>query len=366
MRVLVSIGTRPEIIKLAPVVQALRARGGFDVRVLFTAQHRDLLDGPAAFFGIAPDVDLNLMTAGQTLNGLTARLFSALDAVYADERPALVIGQGDTTTVAATAIAAFHRRIPFAHVEAGLRTGDLDNPFPEEANRRLAAVVTRLHFAPTAGAAAALHAEGVPADRVFVTGNTVVDALLATAARTDIAPPVTLVSGQPLVVVTMHRRESFGAPMRRTIGALAELARMRPDTLFVFPVHPNPEVQRAAAELPKLPNIRCIDPPAYGPFVALMKHATVALSDSGGIQEEAPSLGVPVLVLRETTERPEAINAGTARLVGTDPARIIAETLQLLDDPIERARRTAEGNPFGDGRAAARIVEHIFHRAPRS
>jgi UDP-N-acetylglucosamine 2-epimerase (non-hydrolysing) len=365
-RILVVVGTRPEAVKMAPVVHALRAAPALSSRVLATAQHRELLDQIHAFFGIAPERDLDLMRPGQSLAELTSRMLAALDPVLADEAPDLVLAQGDTTTVLCTALASRYRRIPFGHVEAGLRTGDLDNPFPEEMNRVLVGRLAALHFAPTAAAAANLRREGVPDAAVATTGNTVIDALLWAAPRVDaamFAPP----PGKRLVLVTAHRRENFGAPLERIAMALRQLAD-RPDVHVLFPVHPNPNVRDVVhAVLGRHPAIRLCDPLDYPAMVAAMRACTLILTDSGGVQEEAPSLGKPVLVLRTTTERPEGIAAGAAKLVGTDRDAIVAAASALLDDEhAYRAMATVQ-NPYGDGRAAARIVDAIraFVGAPR-
>ena len=354
--VLVVIGTRPELIKLAPVVASLKARpDGLRVRVLFTGQHRDLLDQMAAFFGIQCDVDLQVMRPGQQLPELTARMVTGLDEVLAAETPDAVLAQGDTTSVLCAALACFYRRIPFGHVEAGLRTDTLFSPFPEEGNRRLVGRLATWHFAPTATARGRLLAEGIPDAAVFAVGNTIVDAIQSVAAR-DLPLPFPVPDG-PLALVTLHRRESFGAPVRRVFGALRTLLAEHPDLTLVYPVHPNPNVRGPAhAALGDLPNARLVEPLGYGDFVALMKRATLLLSDSGGVQEEAPSLGVPLLVLRESTERPEGIEAGVALLVGTDPDVILREARRLLSDPDARAAMRSASNPYGDGHAADRIA----------
>lgn len=362
IRVLCAIGTRPEAIKMAPVVHALRGDARFAARVLFTGQHRELLDQVDAYFGIAPDRDLAVMQAGQALPALTARLIEGLDATLADEAPDVVLAQGDTTTVFATALACYYRRIPFGHVEAGLRTDDLFSPYPEEANRRLASVLTTHHFAPTARACDNLLREGVPGERVHITGNTVVDALQGLAAR-ELPLPFAVPEG-PLVLITLHRREHFGAPLRGILEALRRVFEARPGVTGVYPVHPNPQVREPALEvLGGLANVRLVDPLDYGGFMALMRRATLLMTDSGGVQEEAPSLGIPLLVLRDVTERPEGVEAGVARLCGTDPERIYQAAVHLLDDPeARRAMRTAT-NPYGDGRAAQRIVRVLAEAA---
>jgi UDP-N-acetylglucosamine 2-epimerase (non-hydrolysing) len=350
-RALIAIGTRPELVKLAPVVRALRAHPGFDVQVLFTGQHRELLDQMAKTFGITADLDLEVMRERQGLAELTGRLVTGLDAALTTLAPDLVLGQGDTTTVFATALACFYRNIPFGHVEAGLRTDDLRRPFPEEGNRRLVAPLTRWHFAPTDVAAKNLLREGVPEAQVYTVGNTVIDALLAIAPT---AAPVVPPDSRKLMLLTLHRRESFGAPLRAILEAIRALLLSRPDVLLVYPVHPNPEVRGPAeAILGEVKNARLTAPLDYETFIGTMKAATVVLSDSGGVQEEAPALGVPALVLRDTTERPEGVASGVAWLVGTDPVRIVAEASRWLSaDPPPRPT----GSPYGDGHAASRIA----------
>lgn len=355
-RILVVVGTRPEAVKLAPVVHALRQQPWAAPRVLATAQHRQLLDQIHAFFGIRPDRDLDLMRPDQTLADLTARMVAAMDPVLADEQPALVLAQGDTTTVMVAALCCFYRRIPFGHVEAGLRTFDFDNPFPEEMNRVLVGRMAALHFAPTETSRQNLLREGVPAAAVHTTGNTVIDALLWAAQRVDaaaFAPP----AGKKLVLVTAHRRENFGEPFAEVCAALRQLAN-RPDVHLLYPVHPNPNVRDVALRLlGGHESIRLVDPLDYPAMVAAMRACTLILTDSGGVQEEAPSLGKPVLVLRTTTERPEGVAAGAAMLVGTERERIVAEAARLLDDPAAYRAMANVANPYGDGRAAARIVE---------
>ena len=351
------IGTRPEAIKMAPVVRALRATGRFDVYVLFTGQHRGLLDRAAADFGLTADADLDLMRPDQGLASLTARLLEGIEGVLAARPFDVVLAQGDTTTVLAAALTAFYRRIPFAHVEAGLRTESIDSPFPEEANRRLAGALTTIHFAPTRGALANLLAEGVPADRIVVTGNTGIDALLDASGR---APelPVAVSPVDRLVLVTLHRRESLGAPLRGVLGAIRDAIAGVPRARVVWPVHPNPHVQQAAKEmLGDVPGVELVEPQGYLPFVSLMKRADVIVTDSGGVQEEAPTFGAPILVVRETTERPEGVEAGLAELVGTDPERIARRLGTLLTTGV---RRTRTVNPYGDGRASLRIADSLI------
>jgi UDP-N-acetylglucosamine 2-epimerase (non-hydrolysing) len=378
-KVAVVFGTRPEAIKLAPVVLALQAHSAFTCRVCVTAQHRQMLDQVLEIFGLTPDTDLNLMEPNQTLGRLTARSVEALDQYFAGEKPQLVLVQGDTTTVFCAALAAFYHRIPVGHVEAGLRTGDLQSPWPEEANRVLTTRLTALHFAPTAASRCNLLDEGVPDERIFVTGNTVVDALFLALEKVKAAPPTipglsveTLHTwkGKPVVLITGHRRENHGAGFESICRAIAELAHRFPEAQFVYPVHLNPNVREPVGRIlgvGRLGNVHLIDPLAYLPFVALMERATVVLTDSGGIQEEAPSLGKPVLVMRDTTERPEAVTAGTVKLVGTDFQRIVDETAKLLTDRAAYEAMARAHNPYGDGKATGRIVEacrNFFGGAP--
>lgn len=362
-KVLVVFGTRPEAIKLAPVIERLRERpDDFDVRVCVTAQHREMLDQVLELFGIVPDADLDVMQAGQTLSDLTARALTGLTRVFESERPDVVVVQGDTTTTFTAALAAFYLGIPVAHVEAGLRSGDPRAPFPEELNRVMTSRLAAVHFAPTSVSRDALLREGIDPGAIHVTGNTVIDALLETAGHPYefASGPIAdvLAGGRRIVVVTLHRRENWGEPSRRVFEAIAALTRRFPDIEVVFAVHRNPRVRDvAAAVLSGVERVHLVEPLAYLPFVKLLAASTLIVSDSGGIQEEAPSLGKPVLVLRDVTERPEAVDAGTVLLVGTDPDRIVAEAAALLDDAgryAEMARRT---NPFGDGTAAARIAD---------
>ena len=372
IRVLSVFGTRPEAIKMAPLVRALSADPRFHAEVCVTAQHRDMLDQALRLFEITPDYDLNLMRPGQTLHALTARIVEGLAAVFAQSRPEVVLVHGDTTTCLAASLAAFYSQIPAAHVEAGLRTGDLSAPFPEEANRVLCDRLARWHFAPTEGSAAVLRAEGCPPARVIVTGNTVIDALLWVRDRVRALPldadgpvfgaaaPLFHAPEVPLLLVTGHRRESFGQGFRDICAALRTLALRHPELRVVYPVHLNPNVQAPVNELlSDLPNVILLAPLDYRPFVRLMDRATVILTDSGGIQEEAPSLGKPVLVMREVTERPEGLASGTVRLVGTDPARIVAEVEALLLDPDARQAMARRHNPYGDGQASARILDAL-------
>ena len=364
-RILIIFGTRPEAIKLCPLVRQLRlSPDAYTVKVCVTAQHREMLDHALDAFSIQPDYDLDLMQPRQTLAGLTARILAALDPVLETERPDLVIVQGDTATTLAGALAAFYREIPVAHVEAGLRTGDMAQPFPEEMNRVLTSRLAAWHFAPTARAAEALLREGTAREKLFVTGNTGIDAVLYVRDALDSgalrAPDWPwLEPGKHLVLVTSHRRESFGPGLESVMRALARLA-SRGDVQIVYPVHRNPNVTGPAhALLAGLPHVTLLDPLPYVPFVDLMRRCKLIITDSGGIQEEAPSLGKPVLVLRAKTERPEAVEAGTVKLVGVDQNLIVSEAVRLLDDPAEYARLTRIHNPYGDGHACERIAEAL-------
>jgi UDP-N-acetylglucosamine 2-epimerase (non-hydrolysing) len=355
------IGTRPEAIKMASVIRALEASDWAKCRVLVTGQHRELVDSMLSFFGISADIDLDVMRAGQSLESLTARLLATVADALTREEPDMVLAQGDTTTVLAAALACFYRKIPFGHVEAGLRTGRLDAPFPEEANRVVAGHLSTLHFAPTARARANLLREGIDPARILVTGNPVIDALLATARLDPPGEPPSMVqSGSRLVLVTAHRRDSFGAPLRRVCRAVAELHGRHADVEFLWPVHPNPSVRPVVEEmLGGLPRVHLSDPLHYGAFVSALKHSTLVLTDSGGVQEEAPALGKPVLVLRRESERPEAISAGVARLVGTNTRTIVREADRLLKDQAAYQSMARGASPYGDGHAAERIVAAI-------
>jgi UDP-N-acetylglucosamine 2-epimerase (non-hydrolysing) len=352
-RVVCVIGTRPEAIKMAPVIAALRASTWATCRVVATAQHRGLLDQALDPFGIVPDVDLDLMTEGQGMPELTGRMVPALSAALSPMRPDAVLAQGDTATVFCAALAAFYARVPFGHVEAGLRTNDLAQPFPEEGFRQMVARIARWHFAPTSGAARNLAGEGVPQAHVHVTGNTGIDALLSILATT---PRPARIPGETRILLTAHRRESFGAPLEAVFRAVRALADDRGDLRFAYPVHPNPHVSGPAlALLGNHPRIALLPPLGYADFTRRMAASDILLTDSGGIQEEAPALGIPVLVLRERTERPEAVACGAARLVGTDPVRIREEVLRLLEDGDHYRAMATGGSPYGDGHAAGRI-----------
>jgi len=364
---MVVFGTRPEAIKMAPVVRALHAIEQVETYVCVTGQHRGLLDQVLRVTGIVPDIDLDLMRSDQTLDDLTARLVLALGKVFDLEKPDRVLVHGDTLTAMMACLAAYYRKIPVGHVEAGLRSGDILQPWPEEVNRRVIACVADMNFAPTQQAAAALREEGRAEATIHVTGNTVVDALLAMRVRIQaqpalaaaIAPVLARFAGRSIIAVTCHRRENFGAGVIRIAAAVREIAERR-DVGVIVPLHPNPHVRPVMlAALADLPNVALTDPLDYPSFVALLDSCRVVLTDSGGVQEEAPSFGKPVIVLRETTERPEGVIAGTARLVGTDRRRIVAETLALLDDADAYAAMASVNNPFGDGQAAGRIARLI-------
>jgi UDP-N-acetylglucosamine 2-epimerase (non-hydrolysing) len=361
-RVMVVFGTRPEAIKVAPLLQALAAASWSQPVVAVTAQHRRILDQVLELFGICPNYDLDIMRLGQTLTDVTVGALGRLGPVLADADPDLVVVQGDTTTTFAAALASFYRRVPVVHLEAGLRTGNVQSPYPEEMNRRLTSQLASLHLAPTPTARTNLLAEGVKPGSVVVTGNTVIDALHWTVGRRVPYRDQELagLDADPrrVLLVTAHRRESWGEPMAAIGAALAELARSHPDLRIVLPVHPNPQVREALLPaVAGLGNVLAVEPLGYGEFARLLDRATIVLTDSGGVQEEAPSLGKPVLVMRDTTERPEAVAAGTARLVGTDRDRIVANVHALLQDADAYAAMANSVNPYGDGRAAERSCQ---------
>jgi UDP-N-acetylglucosamine 2-epimerase (non-hydrolysing) len=365
-RVMVVLGTRPEAIKLAPLVLALRESDLFEPLVVATAQHRDMLDEALTVFGITPDVDLDLFEHGQSLPQIAARALEALAGVIERYGPHAVVVQGDTTTTLAGSLTAFYQRVPVVHLEAGLRTGDRSSPFPEEVNRRLTTSVTTLHLAPTATARAALVKEGVVEADIVVTGNTVIDALLWTISRAESygVPELDDLdrNGRRVLLVTAHRRESWGPPLHGVGRALAAIARQEPELLTVLPVHKNPIVRESLAPaVAGLPNVLLLEPLRYDGFARLMARSHLVLTDSGGIQEEAPSLGKPVLVMRDTTERPEAVAAGTARLVGTNPEGIVRSVRLVLNDDAEYAAMAKAVNPYGDGAAASRAVAALAH-----
>lgn len=368
LKVLAVFGTRPEAIKMAPLVKELeKRRAEIECRVAVTAQHREMLDQVLSLFEITPNYDLDIMRQGQNLFDITGRALSGLQKVLLEERPDLVLVHGDTTTTFVAALSSFYMQIPVGHVEAGLRTRDKFSPFPEEINRHLTGVLADLNFAPTATARQNLLEEGVSADKIFVTGNTVIDALLATVQpgyrfNDNILDGIDYNSRRVLLVTT-HRRENLGEPMRGIYRALREIVENYPDVEVVFPVHKNPAVRSVVEEeLNGLERVHLIEPMDYQPFVNLIGRSYLVLSDSGGLQEEAPSLGKPVLVLRNTTERPEAVEAGTVRLVGTDREKVAGETRRLLDDKIFYSKMANAVNPYGDGQASKRIVQAIRFR----
>jgi UDP-N-acetylglucosamine 2-epimerase (non-hydrolysing) len=365
-RVMVIYGTRPEAVKVAPLIRALDESTAFTPLVAVTAQHRSMLDQVNEVFGIKPELDLDIHRPGQTLTDITTSVLRGVQAVLHDEQPDAVVVQGDTTTVFAAALAAFYEQIPVVHLEAGLRTGDPYSPYPEEINRRLATRLAALHLAPTATSKANLLAENVHPASVVVTGNTVIDALLWAVGRQSGYGDPALTglddNDAPVLLVTAHRRESWGTPLRAVGRALARIAREHRDLRIVFPVHRNPLVRDAILPpIRDLPNVTVTEPLPYGGFARLMQRSTVILTDSGGVQEEGPSLGKPVLVTRNTTERPEAVRAGTVRLVGTDEDLIVAVVGHLLSDPAAYAAMASAVNPYGDGRAADRAVAALAH-----
>lgn len=370
MRTLAVFGTRPEAIKMAPVLRRLADTPGIDSRVCVTSQHRQMLDQVLDLFGIAPDWDLDLMRAGQGLAYITTAVLEGLTSVLRDVRPDRILVQGDTTTTMVASLAAFYEKIPVGHIEAGLRTGNMFSPWPEEMNRKLTSIVADLHFAPTEGAKQNLLREGIDPARIAVTGNTVIDALFDTLALLDADPArVTKLEAQlpcvaperRIVLVTGHRRENFNGGLERVSRALLRLA-ARGDIEIIFPVHLNPNVQEIVyAVLGGHEAIHLIKPLDYLPFVYMMRKASLIITDSGGVQEEAPSLGTPVLVTRDTTERPEAVEAGTVELVGTDSELLLARASRLLDDETAYAAMCRAHNPYGDGRAAGRIVDVLTH-----
>jgi UDP-N-acetylglucosamine 2-epimerase (non-hydrolysing) len=365
-KIMVIYGTRPEAVKVAPLIRALEASPMFTPQVAVTAQHRSMLDQVNEVFDIKPEFDLDIHRPGQTLTAITTRALHGVQEILAEQRPDAIVVQGDTTTVFAAALAAFYEQIPVVHLEAGLRTGNPYSPYPEEINRRLATRLTALHLAPTATSKANLLTENIEPATVVVTGNTVIDALLWTVGRQfDYGEPALAdldASPAPVLLVTAHRRESWGTPLQKVGSALARIADEHRDLRIVFPIHRNPAVRDAILPaIGHLPNVTVTEPLPYGGFARLMNRATVILTDSGGVQEEGPSLGKPVLVMRDTTERPEAVQAGTVRLVGTDPDLIVGSVGRLLTDPAAYTAMANAVNPYGDGRAAERAVAAIAH-----
>ncbi|WP_144631446.1 non-hydrolyzing UDP-N-acetylglucosamine 2-epimerase [Bordetella genomosp. 13] len=369
MKILTVFGTRPEAIKMAPVVHALAQAADIEAKVCVTAQHREMLDQVLDLFEIKPDFDLNIMKPGQDMTDVTCAILNGMRGVFGDFRPDCVLVHGDTATTLATTLASYYQKVAVGHVEAGLRTGDLYSPWPEEANRKLTGALARLHFAPTDTSRQNLLREGVADTDIAVTGNTVIDALIwvkqkldtDTALRDRLAPQFSyLDQKRRVVLITGHRRESFGAGFERICQAIAQSAARFPDADFVYPVHLNPNVREPVNRLLKgLDNVHLVEPLDYLPFVYLMNRSHIILTDSGGIQEEAPSLGKPVLVMRDTTERPEAVAAGTVRLVGTDVDVITSQVALLLTDEDEYRRMSVAHNPYGDGQASARILERL-------
>ena len=369
MKILTVFGTRPEAIKMAPLALQLANDTRFDARVCVTAQHREMLDQVIELFAIEPDYDLNLMQPGQTLPGLTAAILKGMHEVLSDFQPDKVLVHGDTATTFAVTLASYYHQIPVGHVEAGLRTGNLYSPWPEEGNRKLTGAIAASHFAPTETAKENLLREGVASERIVVTGNTVIDALLDVTARLQPGSALEarlkqqfsfLDEDKRLILVTGHRRESFGGGFERICESLRRIADANPDVEILYPVHLNPNVQEPVNRLLSgQPNIRLVEPQDYLPFVYLMNRSYLILTDSGGIQEEAPALGKPVLVMRETTERPEAVEAGTVKLVGTDTQVICNEVQRLFDDPQAYLRMSRAHNPYGDGKACPRIIQAL-------
>lgn len=355
-RILCLVGTRPECIKMAPVIKALKQEDWAEPVVVSTGQHREMVHQVLSLFDIGVDHDLDVMVPNQTLSGLSSRIFAKLDPLLETGGFDLILVQGDTTSVMVASLAAFYRRIPIGHVEAGLRTHDIERPFPEELNRVVTGLVTKLHFAPTARAQDNLLNEGKPSDSVYVTGNTVVDALLDVANR-DFPCDFPTRADRRLVLVTAHRRENFGAPILEICRALHDLHDLFPDIELVYPVHPNPNIREPVySALGSLERVHLVPPADYQVLITLMKRSTIILTDSGGIQEEAPALGKPVLVLRDETERPEAVEAGVAKLVGAKRDKIVAEAKKLLSDEAAYTSMARAGSPYGDGQSARRIV----------
>lgn len=373
-KISVIFGTRPEAIKMAPVVIALKNSPDIDCNVCVTAQHRQMLDQVLEIFDITPDCDLNLMTPNQSLSGLTSRAIAAIDEYLSIEKPDIVLVQGDTTTVLSASIAAFYHKIPVGHIEAGLRTGNMLSPWPEEANRVLTTRLATWHFSPTELNKQNLLKEGIPSENIFITGNTVIDALFIALDKIKNNPVPILglpsdsldfLGNKRMILITGHRRENFGDGFENICQSIAQLAETFTDVHFIYPVHLNPNVREPVNRIlntQKYKNIHLIEPQAYLQFVALMNRAYIILTDSGGVQEEAPSLGKPVLVMRDTTERPEAVLAGTVKLVGTDREIIVKETSNLLTSSVMYEKMSKSHNPYGDGKASEKILNHIFQQ----
>jgi UDP-N-acetylglucosamine 2-epimerase (non-hydrolysing) len=370
VKTLCVFGTRPEAIKMAPLALALAADERFEAKVCVTGQHREMLDQVLGLFAIEPDYDLNIMRAGQDLTDVTTSILLGMKTIFAEFQPDVVLVHGDTATTFAASLAAYYQQIPVAHVEAGLRTGNLYSPWPEEGNRKLTGVLANLHFAPTSTSQVNLLREGISPDRIVITGNTVIDALLDVVNRLDqdsdlravaAAPAAFLDPARKLILVTGHRRESFGGGFERICQALMEVATVHPEVDIVYPVHLNPNVREPVNRLlTGINNVHLIEPLEYLPFVYMMSRSYIILTDSGGIQEEAPSLGKPVLVMRDTTERPEAVSAGTVKLVGTQTDRIVEELNRLLEDPLAYSSMSYAHNPYGEGDACKRILETLL------
>lgn len=355
-KILIVFGTRPEVVKVAPVIKNIKKHEQFRTIICSTGQHRSILDQMLKIFDIVPDIELNLMEKNQTLAGLTAKTMMAVSEVLDEHRPNICLVQGDTATAMATGLACFYKKIPVGHIEAGLRSYDMMNPYPEEFNRKVLGVLSSLHFAPTEAAVRNLLAEGVPSERVHLTGNTVIDSLLLTASYNLPFPQHVKIKNNRFILVTAHRRENWGKPIYDICKSIRLIAE-RNKVDIVYPVHPNPNIKEPVYKnLSGIENVHLVDPLEYIDFVCMMKSCTLLLTDSGGVQEEGPSLGKPVLVLRETTERPEAVDAGCARLVGTSPQRVVSEVENLLNNKDVYQKMAIVANPFGDGRASERIV----------
>lgn len=360
-RIVCVYGTRPEAVKMAPIIQRLRKENWVELRTLFTGQHRELASEVMADFGIDADTSLNVMAPDQTLTGLTAKLLQALEPQLQHEKPDMMIAQGDTTTVMTVALACFYQKIPFAHIEAGLRTGDMQNPFPEEFNRVVCGRLASLHFAPTRSAAEALLKEQVPKEQIMVVGNTVIDALFG-LPETALEAPWQIRENRRLILMTVHRRENFGEPLARILSAVRDIVDNHDDVEVLLPVHPNPNVERTVRDmLGSRERIHLCSPLPYRQFTAALRQAYLVITDSGGVQEEAPALGKPVVVTREQTERPEAVEAGVAILAGTQYKRIYDVLNMLLTDQKAYRRMALGGSPYGDGKAAERIVDALRH-----
>ena len=368
IKVMIVVGTRPEAIKMAPIIHECQTRDDtFDLTLVNTAQHRDMVDQVFSIYNIKPDIDLNIMEEDQSLSTIFSKSVKALEGLFRVHRPHVLLVEGDTSTVFVVSLMAFYNKIDVAHVEAGLRTSDIYNPFPEELNRRITSVISKIHFAPTEWAKKSLLKEGYPAESIFVTGNPVIDALLSALEIEHRFADETLnridYSSCKVVLVTAHRRENHGEPLINICKAIVELAQFHQDLVFVYPVHPNPNVETTVKKiLTEKDRIFLVKPLDYVSFVHLMKKSHLILTDSGGIQEEAPTLGKPVLVLRKTTERPEAVEAGTAKVIGTETRNIVSEVTSLLQDENKYSQMVAPENPFGDGTAAKKIVDIILSR----